>query len=96
MSFGCSKAWARRVQSEILSRYPNVLVVQARAYERPREVDTDLGRVTIPGVIKPTEAGSLPLTEVRRFLSQAYEPDAPPQSMVIQYHPLGGFAFIRQ
>lgn len=91
-----SCGWQRRVQNEILSRYPNVLIVQARAYERPREVDTDLGRVTIPGVRKPPQGPSQALREARKLLSQLYDPTAPRHSIVIQYHPLGGIAYLQQ
>lgn len=93
---GCSAAWARRVQSEILDRYPKVLVVQARAYDRTRVIDTDLGEVTLPAVERPTQEGPPPLTAIRKFLAQYYEQWAPPHSQVFHFHPLGGFSYIRQ
>ena len=94
MSFGCSKAWQRRIQSEILNKYPGVLVVMARAYDRPRTLDGPSGPVTVPGVSRPSPEDMTPvLTSVRRALRTLYDP-ARPEALVVQFHPLGGFSWV--
>ena len=91
---GCSREWARRIAQQIYSRYPNVLVVQSRAYQLDRKVTTDLGEVTVPAIAP----GDYPLVipTMRKWLAQNYDPDAPKHSLVLMYHPSGGFSYVRQ
>lgn len=78
--------WRRRVEAEILAKWPEVIVVMARAYDRPHTLTKE--GADIPGVKRPEE-GTDPLRALSRHLKEYYDPP-----MAVLFHPLGGFSVI--
>ena len=81
----CERVWRKRVRDEILTKYPEAVVLIARAYNVPRIVETTYGKVAIPGVEKSDDP---PVQAIRRFLASEYRP-----GIHIQFVPFGGFAW---
>lgn len=89
----CSSYWAQLIRTGILSRYPNVKIVQARAYGATRLVDIDGQTLEIPAV---APEGADPIKAMKKFLSKEYDPTDPPDTMILMFHPRGGFSYARK
>lgn len=77
--------WHKRVQQELVPRFPGVIFAQARSYQFGKTVETAKGRVVLKPIV-PLEGD--PIKQMKRFLRGRYTET---ELFVLYYHPRGGF-----
>lgn len=90
----CPSYWSRLVRENITTRFPKVLVIQARSYGASKTF-TGLGGIEHQiDPVEPSEGD--PIRSMVKFLKKHYDPSAADEDQVLYYHPRGGFRYYRQ